>query len=143
MNIQLPNYFIEHTPTEDSTGGALMYINNKLSYKPKADPKMYASGKLESVFIEILCPNSLNVITGCIYKLPMLHIGDFNSHYIFLLLHKLSKESSKQIFSLGDINIDLRKYESSELVNNFLDTLPFNFLSPHIICLSEFLPCLL
>ena len=84
MNIQLPNYSIEHTPTEDSTGGVLLYINNKLSYKPKADPKMYASGKLESVFIEILCPNSSNVITGCIYKHPMLHIGDFNSNYIFL-----------------------------------------------------------
>ena len=63
----------------------------------------------------------------------MLHIGDFNSNYISPLLNKLQKESSKQIFLLCDFNIDLLKYESSELVNSFLDTLPSNFLSPQII----------
>ena len=63
----------------------------------------------------------------------MLHIGDFNSDYISSLLHKLSKESSKQIFLLSDFNIALGKYESSELVNSFLDTLTSNnFLSPQI-----------
>ena len=63
----------------------------------------------------------------------MLHIGDFNSNYISSLLHKLSKESSKQIFLLSDFNIDLRKYESSELVNSFLDILTSNnFLSSQI-----------
>ena len=70
---------------------------------------------LESVFIEIICPNTSNLITGCIYKHPILHIGDFNSNFISPLLHKLSKESSKQTFLLGDFNIDLLKYESSEL----------------------------
>ena len=63
----------------------------------------------------------------------MLHIGDFNSNYISSLLHKLSKESSKQMFLLGDFNTDLLKHESSELVNSFLDTLSSNFLSPQII----------
>ena len=63
----------------------------------------------------------------------MLHISDFNSNYISPLLHKLSKESSKQIFLLSDFNIDLLKHESSELVNSFLDTLSSNFLSPPII----------
>ena len=63
----------------------------------------------------------------------MLHIGDFNRDYNSSLLRKLSNESSKQIFLLGDFNIDLLKYESSELVNSFLDTLSSNFLSPQII----------
>ena len=36
VNIQLPNYSIEHTPTKASPGGALLYINNRLSYKPRA-----------------------------------------------------------------------------------------------------------
>ena len=95
INIQLPNYSIEHTPTEASAGGALLYINNRLLYKPRAAIKLYAPGKLESVFIEIICPYSSNLIIGCIYKHPVLHIGDFNSNYISPLLHKLSKESSK------------------------------------------------
>ena len=68
INIQLPNYSTEHTPTEVSAGGALQYIINSLSYKPRADPKMFAPGKLESVFIEVICPHSSSLIIGCIYK---------------------------------------------------------------------------
>ena len=93
---------------------------------------MYALGKLESVLIEVICPNTLNAIIGCIHKHPMLHIGGFNSNYISTLLRKLSKESSKQIFLLGDFNIDLLKYESSELINSFHDALSSDFLSPQI-----------
>ena len=62
----------------------------------------------------------------------MLHIGNFNNNYIFPLLHILSKESSKQISLLGDFNIDLLKYKTSELINSFLDALFSNFLSPFI-----------
>ena len=67
INIQLLNYSIEHTPTEASAGGALLYINNRLSYKPRSNLKMYAPGKLESVFIEIICQNSSDLIIGCIW----------------------------------------------------------------------------
>ena len=93
---------------------------------------MYALGKLESILIEVICPNTSNAIIGWIHKHPMLHIGGFNSNYISALLRKLSKESSKQIFLLGDFNIDLLKYESSELINSFHDTLSSDFLSPQI-----------
>ena len=53
--------------------------------------------KIESVFIDI-CPNNSKMIIGGIYKYPMLHIGNFNSNYIFPLLQKLPKESSKRYF---------------------------------------------
>ena len=57
----------------------------------------------------------------------MLHISDINRDYISPSLHKLSKESSKQIFLLGDFDIDLLNCKSSELANNILDTLSSNF----------------
>ena len=91
---------------------------------------MYTPDKLESVFIELICPNTSNLIIGFIYTHSILHIDDFNSNHISPLLHKLSKETSKQIFLLGDFNIDLLKYESSQIVNSFLDTLSSNFVSP-------------
>ena len=59
----------------------------------------------------------------------MLHIEEFNSNYIPPLIHRLSKESPEQIFLLGDVDIDVLKHVSSELVNNFLDTFSSNFLS--------------
>ena len=67
------------------------------------------------------------------YKHPTLQINEFKSDFISLLLLKLQKESSKIIFLLGDFNIDLLKYELSDSINNFIDTLSSNFLLPHIL----------
>ena len=73
------------------------------------------------------------MIVGCIYKHPALQINDFKSDFISPLSLKLQKESSKRIFLLGDSNIDLLKYELSDSINNFIDTLTSNFLLPHIL----------
>ena len=59
------------------------------------------------------------------------------------LLLKLQKQSSKRIFLLGDFNIDLLKYEISDLINNFIDTLSSNFNNTdekyaHKACKSTF-----
>ena len=99
--------------------------------------------KLESIFIEIVCPKSSNIIVGCIYKHPSLQVNNFTNDIIQVnnftndiirsLLEKLNKESSKKIFLLGDFNIDLLQYETSEPVINFVDTLSSNFLSPLIL----------
>ena len=67
------------------------------------------------------------------HKHPTLQINEFKSDFISLLLLKLQKESSKIIFLLGDFNIDLLKYELSDSINNFIDTLSSNFLLPHIL----------
>ena len=66
------------------------------------------------------------------YKHPALPINDFTDEFISPLLLKLQKESSKGIFLLGDFNIDLLKYEISDSINNFIDTLSSNFLLPLI-----------
>jgi len=39
VNINLNNYEIEHTPTESSNGGALLYIKKSLAYKVRNDLK--------------------------------------------------------------------------------------------------------
>ena len=62
-----------------------------------------------------------------------LQINEFKSDFISPLLLKLQKESSKRIFLLGDFNIDLSKYELSESINNFMDTLSSNSFLPHIL----------
>ena len=87
-------------------------------------------GKLESIFIEIVCTKSSNIIVGCIHKYPSLQVNNVTNGIILSLLEKLNKENSKKIFLFGDFNIDLLQYETSEPVNNFVDTLSSNFLLP-------------
>ena len=133
INIGLENWSIEHTPTEIAAGGALLYINKRLSYHPRNDLNICMRGKVKSIFIEIVCPKSSNIIVGCIYKHPSLQVNNFTNDIILSLLGKLNKENSKNIFLFSDFNIDLLQYETSETVNNFVDTLSSNFLSSLIL----------
>ena len=133
INLHLGNYSVEQAPAETSAGGTLLYMNKRLSYQLRNDLKLYHPRKIESTFIEIICSESTNVIVGCTYKHPKIQINDLKSYFIFPLLLKLQKESSKRILLLGDFNIDLLKYELSDSINNFIDTLSSNFLLPNIL----------
>ena len=53
-NITLPNYNIEHCPTNGLNGGALLYIKEDIIYKKRNDLKILKSKMLESIFIEII-----------------------------------------------------------------------------------------
>ena len=53
------------------------------------------------------------------------------------ILHKLSKESSKKVFLLGDFNIDLLKFNSCSLICNFLDELSSSYFTPQIFLPSR------
>ena len=107
INIELENYSIEHALTEIAAEGDLLYINKRLSYHPRIDLNIYMPGKLESIFIEVVCPKSSNIIFECIYKQPSLQVNYFKNDIILSLLGKLNKENSKKSFLLGDFNIDL------------------------------------
>ena len=131
-NIDLPNYKIEHTPTESEKGGSLLYIPNKLNYKIKNDLMLYKSKELESIFIEILTKkNKKNIIIGCIYKHPKMPITEFNDDFLSPVLDKTSFEK-KDIYLMGDFNIDLLNYETDRPTATFLDNMYSNSFVPYI-----------
>ena len=67
--------------------------------------------KARSKFIEIIRPNSKNIIVGYIYRHPRMSVDDFNNNYIMPLLVEISSRN-KEIFLLGDFNRDLLKSDS-------------------------------
>ena len=79
QNIELSNYSFEHTPTESSAGGTLLYIANHLSYKTRSDLNIYKKFELESTFVEIIGPKKSNVIVGIIYRHPKMDVTEFNN----------------------------------------------------------------
>ena len=81
----------------------------------------------------IICSKSVNVIVGSMYKHSVLQINDFKSDFMTSSLSQLQKESDKIFFLLGDSNTDLLKFELSDTVNDFIDTLSSNFFLPRII----------
>ena len=57
----------------------------------------------------------------------------FNDHYLNLLLDNLSKRANKIIVLLGDFNIDLLNFDTSEQVITFLYDLNSNSLQLQIL----------
>ena len=131
-NINLRNYAIEFTPTESSAGGTLLYIASHLSYKPHPDLNIYKSNQLESTFIEIINPKKSNFVIGCIYKHPNMDVTDFKNNYLSQIFEIVSKEQ-KQVFLLGDFNINLLNYNDHQPTNDFLDSLASNSFIPYIL----------
>ena len=122
-NISLPNYVYEHTPTESSKGGTLLYLDKNLKYKLRKDLIIYHKVMIGSTFVEIINKNEKNMVVGCIYKHPKQAIPNFLDNHLLPLLEKLSNEN-KQILIIGDFNINLLNYDDKNTAN-FLDTMFF------------------
>ena len=103
-----------------------------MSYKPHPDLNIYKSNQLESTFIEIINPKKSNIIIGCIYKHPNMDVTDFKNNYFSQIFEIVSKEQ-KQVFLLGDFNINLLNYNDHQPTNDFLDSLASNSFIPYIL----------
>ena len=71
-----------------------------------------------------------------IYKHPNMNINEFNDDYLNKLLDKLSKEI-KNIFLLGNFNINFLNYDIHPPTNEFLDSLSSHYFLPHILQTSR------
>ena len=123
-SILIDNYNIEHTPTESSCGGTLLYLSKKLIYKRRDDLMIYTPYCLESTFSK-----KSNIIVGCIYKHPCMDINDFTS-IMSVLLQKINAEN-KSVFLLGDYNIDLIQSNNDTATSDFLNLLSFYNIHNH------------
>ena len=66
-----------------------------------------------------------------------MNICTSNDHYFNPLLGNLSKEFNKTIVLLGDFNIDLLNFNTSNHVNTFLGDLASNPLQPQILLTKQ------
>ena len=127
VNINIPNYSYEHTPTEAAKGGTFSYICNQIDYKPQHDLNIYVSKTIESTFIELLYPKSKNKIIGCIYKHHNIPENEF-VEYLTPVLRKINKEN-KPCQICGEFNINLLRSVTHPNQALFFDeTTSLNFM---------------
>ena len=136
-NVSLQYYVTEQTPTESNAGRDLLYINKRHSYKTHPVLAIYKPKKLESIFVEVILPTKSNLLVGCIYKHLCMDICTFNDDYLNPLLDNLSNKANKTIVLLGDFNINLLNFDTSEYVSTFLDDLAPNSIQPQILLLTR------
>ena len=98
-------------PTESEKGGTALYINENIQNTQRTDLEtlLYFPKLLESSFAELVTSSKEKIIVGCIYKHPKMDIDDFNTLFE-AVMDKITKER-KEIYLLGDFNIDLLKVD--------------------------------
>ena len=123
----------QHIPTESFKGGAMIYVKHGIEVKrrPDLESRIYESGKLETVFLEIINTTEKNIIFGCVYRHPSMDINSFNEKYLNDTIAKLTEER-KICYLAGDFNIDLLKSDSDNHSKDFFDTITSNLFVPHI-----------
>ena len=101
-------------------GGVAIYLDSSLNHVIREDLKCNSS-TFESIFVEIDCTGSKNIIVGCIYRPPD---GDFSRYLEELesLLEKLNDET-KIVYLGGDFNLNLLHYTGNSQVSQFLELL--------------------
>ena len=103
-----------------------------MSYKSCPDLNIYKSNQLESTFVEIINPKKSNFVIGSIYKHPNMDVTDFKNNYLSQIFEIVSKEQ-KQVFLLGDFNINLLNYNDHQPTNDFLGSLASNSFIPYVL----------
>ena len=91
--------------------------------------------KLNLFFVKVIMPKKANIV-GCIYRhtqIIILIILTQVRDYYYSILQKLSKESPKKIFLVGDFNIDLLKFNSCSSIYSVLDELSSSYFTPQIL----------
>ena len=129
-DINIPSYQCEQTPTEANKGGTLLYIADKLNYKPRKDLEIYEPKKIESTFIEIINSKGKNTLVGCIYKHHNISEIEYNE-IINPLIYKLNTEN-KPCWIIGDFNMDLLKIEKNKSISDYFDIITHNNFMPLI-----------
>ena len=80
--------------------------------------KSCISNNYEMLFIEISL-NDKSIIVACIYRPPNTDISDFTSRINDIL--EILEDEKKEIYLLGDFNIDLLNSGSHHKTNEFLN----------------------
>ena len=106
---------------DDGHGGVGIYVNKNMPYLTRDDLSVFILHVLESLFIEIQI-NAKKYRNWC--HLPNTPLADTD-----LFVDKLSKITSKisaenkDVYIMGDVNIDLLKYGTHHKTNDFINSM--------------------
>ena len=117
-NFQLENYSIvyQNRVCKDKGGGVCIYVHNSVSFKERPDLSSNTND-CESLAIEVEQTQSKNFIVSVMYRPPPGNIKKF----LETVKHAFDTCRNKQIYFLGDYNVNLLQFNSSNVVKDFVN----------------------
>jgi hypothetical protein len=134
--LKLPEYhnLLSSCRDDSPRGGVGIFIKDHINYKIRDDISVFIPHVFESIFLEISNRSTKNEIVGIIYRPntePHADMDIFEST-LCEIMHIINKEE-KQCIIIGDINIDLLKFETHPKTETYLDNIFCNGYLPVIV----------
>ena len=117
---QIPNYTPIHQIRQGSVkgGGICIYIHKSLNFKIRND-RSKCTPDIEALSIEIIKEdNKKNIVITRLYRPPRGVEKKFKNEYKNLI--EKNNDINKEIYFIGDINLNSLDYETNNCVKNFL-----------------------
>ena len=119
-------YVLEHVPTPLASGGAGVFVDQSINYNVLEKTSNEA---FRVPWVEISFVNHKNIVCGIIYDQH--NSPDYFLTYLDKTIEILVSDD-KDVYIMGDFNIDLLKCESSQISQDFLLSLRSSYLIPTV-----------
>ena len=126
VNVEIPGYTFFSTRSQSQNGGVGLYIKSSLAPIPRSDLAS-DSDDFETVWTEVENPKDKNILICCAYRHPNSDPETFNEYIQNILANPTI--TNKNVFILGDFNLNLLNYDSHTPTKNFVSL----FLSQHFL----------
>ena len=126
-DIDINGYKRYETTSLSQNGGVGIYVKTSLSSSKRDDLTIKCDG-FETVWIEVKNRSTKNFLFCCLYRHPRSDINTLILHFNTIL----PQLTNKQVFIMGDFNINSLNYDSHTPTFDFMNTLFSN----------NFLPCI-
>ena len=129
-NVDIPNYSFFSAKSSSQNGGVCLYVKTSLAPIHRSDLDS-DSDDFETLWVEVDNKSGKNFLFCCAYRHPSSDIDKFTDHIQEVLSNP--SISNKNIFLLGDFNINLLNYDSHTPSNNFICNLFSKSFLPYIL----------
>ena len=109
-----------NTNSSTSAGGVGVYISQELGFIRRRHLEL-SDDRIKSCWVEITRKKQKNIVVGCIYRHRSKDCANFHNALKEQLCNL--NNSGKEVFVLGDININFLNYNRDNETSDYLDML--------------------
>ena len=125
-HLNISGYTFEHVPTPLASGGIGLFVNQSMNYNVLEKTSNEA---FQALWVEISFVDHKNIVCGIIYRQHN-SPDDFLTYFDRTIEKMVSND--RDVYIMGDFNIDLLKCETSQLSQDFLLSLRSCYLIPTV-----------
>ena len=129
--LDIPGYSFIPQPSHSLAGGVGLYIKKEITNFSVREDLTISNDQFETLWIEIERPKEKNILCAVMYRHPKSELRLF-IEYLSRTLESIQDENKYSIL-LGDFNIDLLKWESHSLTDEYINSLLSSFYQPFIL----------